>query len=468
VIALDTPAARALAAARPAVFWSDRPDAPEPRPGLRGASDADLVVIGGGFSGLWAAMHATEQTGRRVVVLEAERVGHGASSRNGGFCDASLTHGLHNGAAHWPDELETLVRMGRENHQALLDTVAEEGIDAGVEEVAELAVATAAWQLTELAESVELHRSHGDHVELLDRAGARARLDSPTYRGGLVRRDGLALVDPARLAWGLAAALERRGVTVHDSSPVTAVEPDGSSLVVRTPTGAVRADRVIMATNAYRGPVRRPRRYVAPVYDYVLMTEPLTTAQLAELRWAERDGVADAGNQFHYYRLTEDDRLLWGGYDAVYHFGNRVDGALDQRDGTQLMLAEQLLETFPQLEGIRCTHRWGGAIATTTRFTATWGTAHDRRLAWVAGYTGLGVAASRFGARVALDLVDGLHTERTELSMVRSAPFPFPPEPLRWPAVQLTRRALARADRREGRRGPWLALLDRFGIGFDS
>jgi glycine/D-amino acid oxidase-like deaminating enzyme len=468
VIALDTPAARALAAARPAVFWSDRPDAPAPRPGLRGESDADLVVIGGGFSGLWAAMHATEQTGRRVVVLEAERVGHGASSRNGGFCDASLTHGLHNGAAHWPDELETLVRMGKENHRALLDTVAEEGIDAGVEEVAELAVATEAWQLTELAESVELHRAHGDHVELLDRAAARARLDSPTYRGGLVRRDGLALVDPARLAWGLAAALERRGVTVHDSSPVTAVEPDGSTLVVRTPTGAVRADRVIMATNAYRGPVRRPRRYVAPVYDYVLMTEPLTTAQLAELRWAERDGVADAGNQFHYYRLTEDDRLLWGGYDAVYHFGNRVDGSLDQREATQRMLAEQLLETFPQLEGTAITHRWGGAIATTTRFTATWGTAHDRRLAWVAGYTGLGVAASRFGARVALDLVDGLHTERTELSMVRSSPFPFPPEPLRWPAVQLTRRALARADRREGRRGPWLALLDRFGIGFDS
>jgi glycine/D-amino acid oxidase-like deaminating enzyme len=468
VITLDTPAARALAAARPAVFWSDRADAPERRPGPSGATDADLVVIGGGFTGLWAAMHATEQTGRRVVVLEAERVGHGASSRNGGFCDVSLTHGLHNGAAHWPDELETLVRMGRENHRALLDTVAEEGIDAGVEEVAELAVATAAWHLAELAESVELHRFHGDHVELLDQAGTRARLDSPTYRGGLVRRDGLALVDPARLAWGLAGALERRGVTVHESSPVTAVEPDGSSLLVRTPTAAVRADRVIMATNAYRGPVRRPRRYVAPVYDYVLMTEPLTTAQLAELRWAERDGVADAGNQFHYYRLTEDDRLLWGGYDAVYHFGNRVDGLLDQRDGTQLMLAEQLLETFPQLEGIRCTHRWGGAIATTTRFTATWGTAHDRRLAWVAGYTGLGVAASRFGARVALDLVDGLRTERTELSMVRSMPFPFPPEPLRWPAVQLTRRALARADRREGRRGPWLALLDRFGIGFDS
>jgi glycine/D-amino acid oxidase-like deaminating enzyme len=461
-------AERSLASARPAVFWTDRADAPERRPALTGPVAADLAIVGGGFTGLWAALHATEQPGRRVVVLEAEQVGHGASSRNGGFCDASLTHGLHNGAAHWPDELDTLVRLGRENHRDLLDTVRAAGIDAGVEEVAELVVATEAWQLDELADGIDLHRRHGDAVDLLDGPTARARVASPTYEGGLLHRDGLALVDPARLAWGLAGAAERRGVTIADASPVTTVEPDGTALVVRTPGGEVRADRVLVATNAYRGPVRRPRRYVAPVYDYVLMTEPLTAAQLASLGWAERDGVADAGNRFHYYRRTEDDRILWGGYDAVYHFGNRVDPALDQREATQRMLAEHFLATFPQLEGIRFTHRWGGAIATTTRFTATWGTAHDSRLAWVAGYTGLGVAASRFGARVALDLLDGTATERTELSMVRRPPFPFPPEPLRWAGVQLTRRALARADRRDGRRGPWLGLLDRFGIGFDS
>jgi glycine/D-amino acid oxidase-like deaminating enzyme len=132
------------------------------------------------------------------------------------------------------------------------------------------------------------------------------------------------------------------------------------------------------------------------------------------------------------------------------------------------MLAEHFFATFPQLEGLRFTHRWGGPIGTTSRFTATWGTSHGGRLSWVAGYTGLGVGASRFGARVALDLVDGIDTESTSLSMVRRHPFPFPPEPLRWPAVEVTRRAIVRADGREGRRGPWLALLDKFGIGFDS
>ena len=465
--AIATAASQALAPARTAVFWTDREDAPSERAALQGTAEADLVVIGGGFSGLWAAMHATGEPGRRVVLLEAGRIGHGASSRNGGFCDPSLTHGIHNGESHWPDELDLLVRLGRTNHAELLATVRDQGIDAGVEEVPELVVATQPWQLDDLAEGIELHRRHGDEVALLDEAATRARLDSPTYLGGLLNRS-IALVDPARLAWGLADAVERRDGAVHDRSAVRSVEPEGSRLVVRTDAGEVRTDRVLMATNAYAGPVRRPRRYVVPVYDYVLVTEPLTTAQRASLGWAERDGAADAGNQFHYYRLTADDRVLWGGYDAVYHYGNRVDPALDQREGTQQMLAEHFLQTFPQLEGIRFSHRWGGAIATTTRFTATWGTAHGGRLAWVSGYTGLGVAASRFGARVALDLVDGLDTERTALSMVRRRPFPFPPEPLRWAGVELTRRAIAKADRRGGRRGPWLGLLDRFGIGFDS
>ena len=456
-----------LAPARPDVFWTDRDDAPAPRPPLQGSIDADLVIIGGGFSGLWAAMHASEDGGRRVIVLEAERIGHGASSRNGGFCEASLTHGLHNGVALWPDEIDTLVRLGEQNHEALLRTVDEEQIDAGVERVAVLSVATEPWQLEELSEGIEAHHRHGDDAELLDTAATRARLDSPTYLGG-VRTEGLALVDPARLGWGLAEALERRGVTLHDKSPVVSIKPKDSRLHVHTANGTVRADRVIMATNAYRGPVRRPRRYVLPVYDYVLMTEPLSTAQMTEIGWLAREGVSDAGNQFHYYRLTEDNRILWGGYDAVYHFGNKVDEALDQRPASHEMLAEHFFTTFPQLEGLRFSHRWGGPIGTTSRFTATWGTAHDGRLSWVAGYTGLGVGASRFGARVALDLVDGLETERTSLSMVRRRPFPFPPEPLRWAGVEMTRRAIARADRREGRRGPWLALLDRFGIGFDS
>jgi len=152
----------------------------------------------------------------------------------------------------------------------------------------------------------------------------------------------------------------------------------------------------------------------------------------------------------------------------VYHYASRVDPALEDRASTYELLARQLATTFPQLEGIRCTHRWAGVIDTSTRFAVSFGTTLGGRVAYAVGYTGLGVVASRFGARVALALLDEPASELTRLRFVRTRPFPFPPEPFRWLGVTLTRRALARADRRQGRRGSWLRLLDRFGIGFDS
>jgi glycine/D-amino acid oxidase-like deaminating enzyme len=173
-------------------------------------------------------------------------------------------------------------------------------------------------------------------------------------------------------------------------------------------------------------------------------------------------------NQFHYYRQTDDGRILWGGYEAVYDFGGRVAPERDQRPETFELLADHFFTTFPQLEGLGFSHRWGGAIDTCSRFSALWGRALGGRAVYVVGFTGLGVGSSRFGARVGLDLLDGADNERTRLEMVRRRPLPFPPEPARWAAIQMTRRALARADERGGRRGPWLRALDRFGLGFDS
>jgi glycine/D-amino acid oxidase-like deaminating enzyme len=214
--------------------------------------------------------------------------------------------------------------------------------------------------------------------------------------------------------------------------------------------------------------VRAIRRYVVPVYDYVLVTEPLSAAQRDAIGWRGRQGLSDVTNQFHYYRQTADHRILWGGYDAVYDFGGRVAPVRDQRPATFGRLAEHFFTTFPQLDGLGFSHRWGGAIDTCSRFSALWGTALDGRAAYVVGFTGLGVGASRFGARVGLDLLDGADNERTRLDMVRRRPLPFPPEPARWAGIRLTQRALARADEREGRRGPWLRVLDRLGLGFDS
>jgi glycine/D-amino acid oxidase-like deaminating enzyme len=239
-------------------------------------------------------------------------------------------------------------------------------------------------------------------------------------------------------------------------------------VTLATPAGEVSARQVALAAGAFAPLLRRLRYYLIPVYDYVLMTEPLTGAQLASIGWAHRQGVGDSANQFHYYRLTADNRILWGGYDAVYYYGSVISAARDQRPVTFTRLAEHFFATFPQLEGVSFTHKWGGVIDTCSRFCAFFGTAMAGQVAYAAGYTGLGVGASRFGARVLLDLLGGTPTELTELKMVRTKPLPFPPEPLRSAGVQLTRWSLARADRNDGRRNLWLRALDAAGLGFDS
>jgi glycine/D-amino acid oxidase-like deaminating enzyme len=230
----------------------------------------------------------------------------------------------------------------------------------------------------------------------------------------------------------------------------------------------VRARQVALATNVFPSLLKRNRLMTVPVYDYVLMTEPLSTAQLASVGWKNRQGLADLANQFHYSRLSADDRILYGGYDAIYHSGGRIRPAYEERPQTFRKLASHFLTTFPQLEGIHFTHRWAGAIDTSTRFCAFFGTARRGRVAYATGFTGLGVAATRFAADVMLDKLAGSATELTELRMVRERPLPFPPEPAASIGINLTRRSLDRADHREGRRDILLKSLDAVGLGFDS
>jgi glycine/D-amino acid oxidase-like deaminating enzyme len=238
--------------------------------------------------------------------------------------------------------------------------------------------------------------------------------------------------------------------------------------VVRTAGGAVHADHVALATNVFPSLLKRNRLQTVPVYDYVLATEPLAAEQRAAIGWRGRQGVADLANHFHYYRLTADDRIVFGGYDAVYHPGGKVRSAYEERPETYAKLASHLLTTFPQLEGIKITHRWAGAIDTCSRFCAFFGLARKGRIAYAAGFTGLGVGASRFAADVMLDLLAGTQTERTDLAMVRERPIPFPPEPLASIGIRLTDWSMHRADRRQGRRNLLLKALDAVGMGFDS
>lgn len=460
---------RAFAETHYVPYWLDNRERPAPCAALVCPTTADLAVVGGGFTGLWTALLAKERDpGADVVLLEGEEIGWAATGRNGGFCLASLTHGLANGLERFPAEMDRLEQLGLENFAALEATLRRYAIECDFEPSGTLTVALSPWQLEGLREEAAIAARFGHEVTLLDRRAVREEVDSPTYLGGLWTRNGAAVLDPARLAWGLKAACRAAGVRIFERTPVSALRRAGAGVLLTSPYGRVRARRAALCTNAFSPLLRRARKYVVPVYDYALVTEPLTAAQMSTIGWRRRQGLGDGGNQFHYYRLTRDNRILWGGYDAVYHFNNGLRTELDSRPASFLKLAGHFFATFPQLRGLRFTHAWGGAIDTCSRFCVFWGTAMQGRAAYAAGYTGLGVGSSRFGAEVLLDLLSGHRTERTALRFVRSRPVPFPPEPLRYAGIQLTRWSLNRADHNGGRRNLWLQTLDRLGMGYDS
>ncbi|MEV7727665.1 FAD-dependent oxidoreductase [Streptomyces sp. NPDC087917] len=463
--------AKSLSEAKPVSYWLDDPGKPAAQPALTGDERCDLLVVGGGYSGLWTALLAKERDpARDVVLIEGKEAGWAASGRNGGFCAASLTHGLSNGLSRWPDELEKLEEMGARNLDAIEAAVERYGIDCDFERTGEIDVATEPHQVEELRELHEeaLRLGLADGSEWLDGEALRAEVDSPTFLAGLWDRGGVAMLNPARLAWGLKRACLELGVRIYENTPGLKMAPSGPGMAVRTPYGVIRARRVALGTNIFPSLVKRIRPFTVPVYDYALMTEPLDEEQLAAIGWKNRQGLGDSANQFHYFRITKDHRILWGGYDAIYPYRGRLDAEYDHRPETYLKLAEHFFTAFPQLEGLNFTHAWGGAIDTCSRFSAFFGTAHAGKVAYAAGYTGLGVGATRFGADVMLDLLDGVETERTRLEMVRSKPLPFPPEPFAWTGITLTKWSLARADACGGHRNIWLRTLDRLGLGFDS
>ena len=451
-------------------YWLDASRAGPARPALAGHATADVAIVGAGFTGLWTALALAEtDPSLRIAVLEAETVGFGASGRNGGFCEASLTHGLANGILHFSDELAILEREGIGNLRALIAFTRSEGIECDLEETGVLSVADRPHQVDEFRAWVDEAAEWGEELEFLDRDAVRAEVHSPLWHAGLHRPPGRdALLDPAKLVRGLARSCDRRGIAIHERSRVTGVERRAGGVRVRTIAGTLVADHVVVATSAYSGWFPRLAWHFVPVYDYALVSEPLTPDQREAIGWRRRQGLSDANNQFHYFRLTADDRILWGGYDAIYHFGNGVGPQFDRRPETFARLEGQFRAAFPQLGELSFPYRWGGAIDTTSRFTVTFGQALGGRLTYALGYTGLGVGASRWAAGVVRDFILRPDSDLLGLRFVRSRPVPFPPEPLRYAAVQAVRHELDRADRNEGRRSLLLRTLDALGIGFDS
>jgi len=439
-------------------FWLDDVGERPSYPTLQGDEQADLVIVGGGFLGLWTAILAKEREPQRsVILLEGHSFGWSASGRNGGFCDHSITHGEENGRTRWPEEFDQLEALGHQNLAEFEATLKRYGIDCDFERTGVLTVAVEPYQDEALR-----------GPDYLSAERIRAEVDSPTFLSGHWRRNTTAMVHPGKLVVGLARVAGQLGVRLFENSPAKGLQEVGKGMRVSTAEGSVTAGRVVLATNAFPSLLMRYRLHTIPVYDYVLMSEPLSPAQLASIGWKNRQGIGDMANQFHYYRITRSNRILFGGYDAVYYFCGTVDPKYDNRPASFEKLASHFFTTFPQLQGLRFTHRWGGAIDTSTRFCAFYTLAFGGKVAYAAGFTGLGVGATRFAANVLLDKVEGRDTERTRLRMVREVPLPFPPEPIAYPTIQAVRWSLNRADHRDGKRNLLLRTLDALGLGFDS
>jgi len=454
-------------------LWHDPDIMPEPLAPLRSDEKCELLIVGGGFTGLWAALQAKERKpDADIILIEQTFIGDGASGRCGGFLSSTLAHGQTNTEHRFPDEAERLGELGIRNMRELLETLERYNIDARYEKTGEMFVALDAESAKRLQVEYQQALAEGEDVVWYGKDAVRKQVNSPLFFAGMWERGGQdGVIDPARLCWGLKKVLvSQLGVRIFEGTKMLGLEPSGSeAMQANCEGGVIHSDKVLLATNAYTSSIGKIRRSVIPVWDYQIATEPLTDEQLERIAWGKtsRHAIADDVNMFHYFRLTKDNRITWGGGAAVrYYFNNGIGKKFMDARACYEQLAREFFEMFPQLDDVKFSHKWGGIIATSTRFCMVPGVAFDGRVAWSVGYTGHGVGASRFGARIGIELLGYGPTDVLKMKFVTSKSLPWAPEPFRWLGVRLTQNALIKADKNGGKRGLWLKFLDRLGLGF--
>lgn len=432
-------------------YWMSTVDEPlTPRPPLPGDALADVVVVGAGYTGLWTAYYlAVADPTLRIVVLEAEIAGYGASGRNGGWCSALFPTSLPALARrHGRDAALAMQRAMHATVREVGRVVAAEDIDCDWAYGGTVVLARTAPQLdrarAEVAESRTYGLDDGDLV-LLDATEASARCAAEGVRGGTYTPH-CAAVHPARLVRGLARAVERRGVTIHERTPVTAIR-SGAAV---TPVGTVRAPVVVRATEGYTPGLPGQRRAVAPVYSLMVATEPLPASTWARIGLAERETFSDHRHMIIYGQRTGDGRLAFGGRGAPYHFGSRVHPAYDREPQVFAALRRTLSELFPVLDpDVPVTHSWGGPLGVARDWAASVGLDRATGLGWAGGYVGDGVGTSNLAGRTLADLIRREDTDLTRLPWVNHRSPRWEPEPLRWLAMNAGLKIMQSADRSE-------------------
>lgn len=454
----------ALAEAKIFPFWLDNPARPEPEPKLAEDIEADLAIVGGGFTGLWAAIQAKEHDpSLKVVLIEADRIAFGASGRPGGIISTSIMHGLKNAVRVFPDDLAELERLGKENLDGFRETIERHDIDADLEWNGEMTAAVSDDAIPELREEFELHRQHGHNVEFLEGEALRREINSPVFRAAMWSHERSGTVQPAKLAWGLKRAALALGVEIYEHTPLRTLKSQGGGLIITTPEASIRADRVLLGTNAWAAGHPSIRRRVITMRDHVLATEPLTDEQLARVGWKSRQGLYDNRTELNYFRLTKENRIVFGG-SVGYHYAGNTDPESDKHLDTYRGLARDFFDKFPQLSDVRFTHVWGGPIDYCTRYSMFFQQLYGGKAVYVGGYTGFGVGGTRFGARIGVALLLGQDLPELKLDIVRKLPTWVPPEPFRWIGAQITLYVLKDVDTKGGWRRGWINLITRLGF----
>ncbi|MEN3310169.1 MAG: hypothetical protein V7603_6371 [Micromonosporaceae bacterium] len=436
-------------------FWMSTVDEElAPRPSLPGDREVDVAIVGGGFTGLWTAYYlAAADPSLRVAVLESEICGYGASGRNGGWCSALFPKSTPALAREYGrDRAIALYRAMQSTVDEVGRVAAAEGIDCHYRKGGTVVLARTAAQLARARDQVAEARGYGfgpDDLDLLGADEARTRCGATEVLGGTYTPH-CAAIHPARLVRGLARAVVRRGVDVYEHTPALSIGP-GS---VVTPQGTVRAGVVVRATEAFTARLPGYRRTLVPVYSLVVATPPLPASFWETAGLAERETFNDHRHLIVYGQRTADDRLVFGGRGAPYHFGSRVRPAFDREPKVFAGLGRLLAELFPALgPKVPVEYTWGGPLGVPRDWCASVGLDRESGLAWAGGYVGDGVATTNLAGRTLADLILARDTELTGLPWVGRRSPRWEPEPLRWLEVNAGLRAMTVADAEEARTG---------------
>jgi glycine/D-amino acid oxidase-like deaminating enzyme len=441
------------------LWWDGLSQEVVARPPLERDIDVDVAVVGGGFTGLWTAYSlALADPTLRIAVVEAEVAGFGASGRNGGWCSALFAA---SDARLAREHGVPAARSMRRTMQATVDEVgrsaASEGIDCRFAKGGTVVAARNAAQVQSArAEVAEAHALGMDEADLrwLERDEAEKLLGVEGLLGATYTPHCAAL-DPARLVRGLAAAVERRGVTLYEGTRATAIEPGEGARrpVVTTVRATVRADVVVRAVEGWTPSLRGQQRKLLPVYSLMIATEPLPDTFWSGAGLAQRETFADHRHLIIYGQRTADGRVAFGGRGAPYHFASAVRDSYDRAPRIHDALRRSLVELFPALSGARITHRWGGPLGVPRDWYSSVGLHRSSGMAWAGGYVGDGVSTTNLAGRTLADLIVGRDSDLVHLPWVGHASPDWEPEPLRWLGVNASLWAMKVADRSEERRG---------------